>query len=343
MSNDLHGEIVLASGSEEARLPDIPRDVLRALHSAVLGKKEQFSQNYHRCSIVDANDLEQLCLILGQWSSQYNPTSRKITITATHVNGVNKQKKYRYKFGSLDSFKKYDLSTKDPITSIIFSFSMVSIHPETGDYQPLDLNLDFTGLYNHPYYYLKNGMHSRYRLDPDEVSCKVQIEFVDHIVSKSLQTAVEEWYYGLKTVEEPRPNKWLNLFAYDYSDTFPDGKFVSSWLAVVISVFISFGLVSNYRLPGLVDDTIWFLSLCVFIATILHGLHRWAISRAIGVIYYDFLIPLIRVNRGNEDQVERFLSEKVKALKARQFWVGTILTGFVVSVVAGVVVNFFPV
>lgn len=141
----LSSEIVLRSGEEEARLPDIARPILQALHNSLIGLEETLKVRLLRPTICTVADIEQLIHLLSQWINTYGPISSSAQISCISIGRDRLRGDKRLSYKSMESFIQNYLGITDSTKSVTVKFVSILKLPESDTLDRVTLALELRG------------------------------------------------------------------------------------------------------------------------------------------------------------------------------------------------------
>jgi hypothetical protein len=185
MSTNNSGEEKTPAGSNI--LESLPPAIFQAVYHAATGKTERLAKTYRVNKIVSRENIVNLAHKFNQFTDQYNCVGKNVEITLRH------EDKETNKFSSIFTFERYDTTGSSRISDVEISFNFCIQLPNQNKYQnyKIDVNIQSTGFSNQKEQ--RNYIISYYGIPP----IFIDIEYVDFVVSKALQSVIDGWVSSL--------------------------------------------------------------------------------------------------------------------------------------------------
>jgi hypothetical protein len=279
--------VVIADSSERFKLA-------QALYSTVTGKTEKLGKAYSEQYRISINDLVQLDAKCHQVCGQWVVIQKSENVTIHYVDDAKEQ------FSSFDRFKLFDASKTSPTESVVYEFNLLIQQQNVDKPQPYNIVIRTM---SHP------AMLQRMdRLDTPfpafmkfigGSSIVVEIEYVDYLVARQLQSTVDSWVSHLDHVQERK----LIALMQKYTHLIPPIFQVTLVLlaATAVTATIPVQLASATTFAGFAHWLIW-AAMIVWVAGIFAKLFGRFVETSI-----DTIQPLggIVLNKGDQRLLEK--------------------------------------
>jgi len=351
----IQGGVLIASGEDAAFLPELPRPILQALHNSVTGEKESLSSKKSQYHLITSEDLSQLCMRVKQWTQQFELVSESTRFDVHHVDRKERSKSFKSNYSSFKSFLKYDSGIADPVSDISIKISILYVNKEKNSTEIVEMLVKLNNLVRFRHKTQEAETETEADIlnldfyfdfyDPGYYSAEFKIEYFDYIVARGLMSVVNDWYGSLPLAVTPKQNKFLEWIVSNRSYRRPYGDIVLIDLAV--SILLTCGMFSgvskrldlhSMQTPG----DIFQISLAAMMTCILlYFLINFVFGKISKALSFYRGIPLLHLNKGNERQMRVYEKYIEESESVQRFWFGTVVTGLLVSIAAGLLLNFW--
>lgn len=339
----LKGNLTLTDGEQEAFIPDVPRKILEALYATVSRATDSLSQRLRSPSIIKGDDIEQLIEQLSQWTQQYYPVSRNLSITTSLTPKEEVHGSRRSKLNSLEAFQREIPPRTEETETIILVFDFLARNEDNGDITQTELTLELKGTTRRIYYRIsdKNPLGDTLGLHREQWTAQAQIKYTDVIVARGLMALVNDWYSALPKREFPRIGRVRQLLhQHDQFDEYNTISILFKNLPFIIAAGFSTPAHSivQTQLPNTPAIAIWISLVFTFVL-----LSKLFFAKALSIYERhedEYNVPLLELTSGDGRRLLRFNKALERSEARLNFWVKTVLAGTSISLFVSLLLLF---
>jgi hypothetical protein len=340
----ISASLSIRSGTDRAEIPDIPRNILQALHATVTNMRDSLSLKRTLPSVIKVDDLEQLIAQLDQWSKPYDPISRTVKLAvSTNSLDVSDNGKRRSQYSSLAELKRELPGKTDQVVMVILNFDFLARNESSSEINQCELTLELKGSIRRAFYSLndRNPLGGS-GFDSDRWTAQFAVRYSDVLVARGLVNVVDEWYKSLPQRAFPKLGK-IRAILHD-SEEFEPFDLIGSLYKYSPVVFggaagAYFGPIIRPYTTTIESIPFWVVLISAFSLAIYLLFGR--LVNKFRSLEQGYQVPLIEMTVGDQRRLERFGEMVSKRERKLDFWGKSVALAFAVGVLSSMFVFFF--
>lgn len=207
-NDDFSSELILRSGDDEAKIPDIARPILQALQNTLIGVEETHKARFRRPIICGVDDLQQLVHLLSQWIDTHGPISSSAQVSCLVVPADRIRGDKRLSYKSMESFILRYCGITDTTKSVTVTFSAILKLPKSNKLDRIVMAIEVLG--SSPFvidYQDEDSIEPLgrdYSYHPEYCNLTIDMRYTNYLVAKGLAEVAEDWVRNLPLALESR-------------------------------------------------------------------------------------------------------------------------------------------